>query len=211
RGLVVGARRRDAQRSLLLAGDALSAEAIGEAFAALAERTRAELEGGAAGAGAGDDPPGLRATYELRYRGQAFELPVEREGDEPASPDDLRAAFAAAHEERYGYADDEAQVELVTLRVTAVTPGAQASPGRAGPGPPTPGESPPAGRSPAGTRPAVFDGQTLDAAVWRGSPVAGARIEGPAVCELPESTLVVPPGWAGEVDPTGAIRLEAAG
>lgn len=201
-GLVVGERRRDAQRSLLLSGDALTASAIAEAFAALAERTRAEL--GGTGAAAGDPPPTLRATYELRYRGQAFELPVEREGDAPASPADLRAAFAAAHEERYGYADDEADVELVTLRVTAVTGGARADT--------TAGASPAgtADASPVGSRPTVFAGETVDAAVWRGPPVAGARIEGPAVCELPESTLVVPPGWGGEVDATGAIRLEAA-
>jgi hypothetical protein len=29
------------------------------------------------------------------------------------------------------------------------------------------------------------------------------------VVELPESTLLVPPGWAGEVDATGTIQLEA--
>jgi N-methylhydantoinase A len=209
-GLVVGERRRDAQRSLLLSGDALTADAVSGAFAELARRARGAL---------GDDAAELRATYELRYRGQAFELPVERGGDAPAGPGDLVTAFARAHEERYGYADGEAQVELVTLRVTAVTPGAgqSASPGREGPGPTHPrGGSPRAGTgpgaaSPAGTRPAVFGGETVEAAVWRGAPAPGSRIDGPAVCELPESTLVVAPGWAGEVDATGAIRLEARG
>ncbi len=190
-GLVVGERRRDAQRSLLLAGTALAPDAVAQAFADLARRARAEL---------GDAGAGLRATYELRYRGQAFELPVEREGELPAAPDELRAAFAAAHEERYGYADSEAEVELVTLRVTAVTAGARVSPGRAGP-------THPGGR-PTGSREAIFAGEGVQAAVWRGGPAPGARIAGPAVCELPESTLVVAPGWAGEVDPTGAIRLE---
>jgi N-methylhydantoinase A len=37
--------------------------------------------------------------------------------------DALRAAFAELHEERYGYRDDDADVELVTLRVTGVDPG----------------------------------------------------------------------------------------
>lgn len=200
-GLVVGERRRDAQRSLLLAGDALTGDAVAAAFGDLARRARADL---------GEEHAGLRATYELRYRGQAFELPVERDGEFAAAPDDLRAAFAAAHEERYGYADAEADVELVTLRVTAVAPGMEVSPGRAGPGPTHPGEP---GTTPRanGSREAVFDGERLEAAVWRGEPRPGARLEGPAVCELPESTLVVPPGWAGEVDATGAIRLERAG
>jgi N-methylhydantoinase A len=201
-GLVVGERRRDVQRSLLLAGESLTAAAVSEAFADLAGRARTAL---------GHRAAPLRATYELRYRGQAFELPVERSGDSPAAPDDLVAAFAAAHEERYGYADPEAVVELVTLRVTAVTPGAAGSapPGREGPGPTHPGESPPAGNSgPAGSRPAVFGGETVEAAVWRGAPAPGSRVAGPAVCELAESTLVVPPGWAGEVDPSGSVRLE---
>ena len=41
-----------------------------------------------------------------------------------------------------------------------------------------------------------------------GIPVAGTRdIEGPAVVELPESTLLIPRGWDAEVDDTGTIRM----
>jgi N-methylhydantoinase A len=42
---------------------------------------------------------------------------------------------------------------------------------------------------------------------------AGTSVEGPAVIELAESTLLVPEGWAGEVDDTGTIHLrtESAG
>jgi N-methylhydantoinase A len=43
--------------------------------------------------------------------------------------------------------------------------------------------------------------------VVRGSPAAGTEITGPAVVELPESTLLVPSGWAGEVDDTGTIHV----
>jgi N-methylhydantoinase A len=199
-GLVVGERRRDVQRSLLLERDGLTDAAVAGAFADLAGRARAAL---------GEDRAALRATYELRYRGQAFELPVVREGEDAAGTGDLRAAFAAAHEERYGYADAEAEVELVTLRVTAVTPGPRISPGRAGSDagdPSATGEA-----APAATREAVFAGATVETAVWRGTPAPGAQIVGPAVCELPESTLVVSPGWSGEVDQTGAIRLESTG
>ena len=42
------------------------------------------------------------------------------------------------------------------------------------------------------------------------SPAPGERIEGPAVVELPESTVLVPPGWRGTVDHTGTVCLEAA-
>ncbi|TML27129.1 MAG: hydantoinase/oxoprolinase family protein [Actinobacteria bacterium] len=191
-GLVVSERRRDAQRSVLLSGAALSGEAVERTFAELAERARAAL-----------DEPGaaLRAVYELRYRGQAFELPVEVAGEEAAEPGALAEAFAAAHRDRYGYVDAEGEVELVTVRVTATAPGPDVELAR----PPGAGES-----EPAGSRAAVFGGAEVETAVWRGTPAPGAELTGPAVCELPESTLVVDPGWRGTVDATGAIALRRA-
>jgi N-methylhydantoinase A len=53
---------------------------------------------------------------DLRYLGQSFELtvPLQRE---------LAAAFHRAHEERYGYADPEREVELVAVRTAEVRPG----------------------------------------------------------------------------------------
>ena len=52
----------------------------------------------------------------LRYRGQSFELrvPLGR---------DLEERFHRAHEERYGYADRDRVVELVTVRTADVRPG----------------------------------------------------------------------------------------
>jgi N-methylhydantoinase A len=117
-GLVVSPRRRDVQRSVLLSGDALSAEASAEIVAELGQRARDAL---------GDDGAGaeLSAVYELRYRGQAFELAVQ--GELEPRPDELRASFEALHEERYGYRDDEQTLELVTIRVTAIVPGVEVS------------------------------------------------------------------------------------
>jgi len=184
-GLVVSERRRDAQRSVLLSGAALTAAALREEIAALGER---------AGAGA------RRVTAELRYRGQSFELAVEC-GEAP-DPGELREAFAAAHERAYGYRDEEGEVELVTLRVTATEPGPEidaAAAGAAGGG---------AERS---ARRAWFGGEEHEAAVLTGEPEPGTELRGPAICELPEATLAVPPGWAGRVEPSGTIRLERAG
>ena len=57
---------------------------------------------------------------DLRYRGQSFELTV------PLQPD-LAGAFHRAHEERYGYADPEREIELVAVRTADVTPGPDVS------------------------------------------------------------------------------------
>jgi len=45
--------------------------------------------------------------------------------------------------------------------------------------------------------------------VHRGAPAPETELAGPAVVELPESTLLVPPGWAGEVDDTGTVHVRA--
>jgi N-methylhydantoinase A len=53
---------------------------------------------------------------DLRYRGQSFELSV------PLGPD-LGERFHRLHEERYGYADRERELELVAVRTAEITPG----------------------------------------------------------------------------------------
>jgi N-methylhydantoinase A len=53
---------------------------------------------------------------DLRYAGQSFELTIPLQAD-------LAAAFHAAHEARYGYADREREIELVVIRTADVRPG----------------------------------------------------------------------------------------
>lgn len=130
-GLVVTPRRRDAQRSVLRSGDALTAEAIRGDVAELADAARRAL-----GAGAGGDVQ-IAVTYELRYRGQAFELAVP--GPPDATPAQLRDAFEAAHAERYGYRDPDQAIELVTVRVRASAGGADLAPAQLAGGGPAPG------------------------------------------------------------------------
>jgi N-methylhydantoinase A len=113
-GLVVAERRRDLVESVLLTGDDLTADAIAEAVDRLAARGREELRG---------DGPEVRATYDLRYEGQAFELSID--GDAAPDPEELRGAFDRAHDERYGYSDPDAALELVTVRVAVALPGAE--------------------------------------------------------------------------------------
>jgi N-methylhydantoinase A len=186
-GLVVSPRRRDVQRSVFLSGDDLSAEAVAEVVAELGEQARGELHESAAE---------LRAVYELRYRGQAFELAVA--GSLTPEPSELRAGFEDLHEERYGYRDPEQELELVTLRVSAMMPGAEVSLGENG-GPTAEPERT--------TRTATIDGEEVELSVLRGAPPPGTELEGPAVVELPESTLLVAPGWGGTVDDTGTIHI----
>jgi len=45
----------------------------------------------------------------------------------------------------------------------------------------------------------------VETRVLRGEPPAGTSTEGPCVLELPEATLVLPPGWNATVDDHGTI------
>jgi N-methylhydantoinase A len=218
-GLAAAAPRRDVSAGAMLSGATFTHESVREIVGRLCARAAAEL---------GAPVARTEVRYELCYRGQSFELTVRADtlapgatgdagdaGGQGAStgPDLLREAFAAEHERRYGYRDERGEVELVNVRVSAL--GEPPAVNLAG--------APRAAREPAGrrsrrvrrmarsstgrTRLAVA-GEWLDAELWRCAPPPGAHIEGPALCAMPESTLLVPPGWAGTVDELGTIVLE---
>ena len=194
-GLAAAAPRRDVARTVMLGvpgGAALSAARLSAERDALIAEARRALAGAISR---------VRVRHELRYRGQSFELSVDEE-IEPSvdrlTPDALRAAFGQAHELRYGYRDEDAEVELVNLRVSAWGPS------------PSLRIQPASAPAPAGeAREIVFDGEPLAASVLRGELAPGTLVSGPALCALPEATLLVPPGWSGEVDAHGTIRLDA--
>lgn len=189
-GALEGGTRREVSRSVLV--DARETVALERAFAALERAVR------------GAFPPAARTRLvlerhaEVRYRGQAHELPL------PASPlAGLAARFHAAHERRYGFADPGRAVEVVTLDVRASLPAAA----RREPPARGPRRAAPAGRA------AVRDGgRDAVATLWtRGALGAGARFAGPAVVLDDGATLWVPRGWTARVHANGAVVAERSG
>ncbi|MBK5220370.1 MAG: hydantoinase/oxoprolinase family protein, partial [Thermoleophilia bacterium] len=185
-GLCASERRRDTTRTVMLSGEELSAERIAATVATMVTATGAGLE---------DAETGL--IYALRYAGQAFELPVP--GSAQPDPRDLAERFERAHEERYGHRDPEGEVVLVDIRLALAIPGPQATP-RAATG---------AGLERT-SREVRFDEGWVQTPVLRGEPAAGTAAEGPVIFELPEATLVLPPGWSASVDEHGTICAEVA-
>jgi len=185
-GLCASDRRRDTTRTVMLSGRELTAERI----AAEVDELTARLDGGLT-----DAEP--EVVYEMRYAGQAFELPVP--GSTSPDPVALAARFERLHEERYGHRDPDGEVVLVHIRLAMVAPGPRPRPAAAL-----------AGRLEALAREVRFDGRWTETPVLRGEPPAGFSAEGPAIFELPEATFVVPPGWSTEVDDTGTIGAEVA-
>jgi N-methylhydantoinase A len=128
-GLAAAAPRRDVSRTVMLRGSELTAESL--------HATREQLLAEAHGALSGEQALArVRVLHELRYAGQSFELAVEQSDE--ADVQALGEAFAAAHEQRYGYRDDGAEIELVNVRVSAWSDAPALAP-RAGEGDLAPG------------------------------------------------------------------------
>jgi N-methylhydantoinase A len=151
----------------------------------------------------------LAREVDMRYSMQLAELatPVS---DGPIDAAELNAA-AARFEQRYadlfgaGSGFREAGIQAITYRVRA-TGKLQFSPG-------LPAMAQAAGADPsnarAGTRPVRLDtGGYTDTAIYDYSKLrAGHVITGPAVVEVPTTTVVVPGGMTGTVDPFGNLII----
>ena len=185
-GLCASDRRRDTTRTVMLSGAELDAGRITAEVEELASR----LDGDFAAA----EP---EVVYEMRYAGQAFELPVP--GTTRPDPADLAERFERLHEERYGHRDPDGEVVLVHIRLALVAPGPEPHLSAAD-----------SGDVEEGTRRVRFDDKWIETPILRGEPAAGFAAEGPIVFELPESTFVVPPGWRTRVDDTGTIHTGRA-
>jgi N-methylhydantoinase A len=134
---------------------------------------------------AAHDLPGATTLriVDARYRGQSHELTVEA--------DRWEEHLAEAHGRRYGFRPDN-EPEIVTRRLVATLP--RDRPLLRGHRPST--------RLPA--RRAYLDGDRLDLPVHG----PGTAVTGPAIVELPGSTCLVRPGWAGAPDDAGTLVLE---
>jgi N-methylhydantoinase A len=185
-GLCASDRRRDTARTVMLSGADLTAERVAAEVDELISRLDGDLDAA--------EPD---VVYELRYAGQAFELPVA--GTTRPDPADLIARFEQAHEERYGHRDPDGDVVLVDIRLALVAPG------------PRPHLSAVAGELREGSRQVRFAGEWIETPIVHGEPPADHAAPGPVVFELPEATFVVPPGWRTEVDEAGTIVAEAMG
>lgn len=139
---------------------------------------------------------------DLRYAGQSYEITLPLPGG-PLSENELeqiKRSFHAAHEREYGWRREEAEVELVNLRLAALGSLPKA------------GEPPASIRSgepePYGFRKVYFEG-FINTPVYRREDLApGFSIRGPAVVEQDDSTTLLYPGMAGKCDRYGNLIIE---
>ncbi len=150
---------------------------------------------------AGIAPENVRFTHgaDMRYYGQANEVTIELARDPRVDPDTiaLRASFEKAYEALYGIRLPEMNVEVVSWRSSAHGP------------PPNRRHRTPLPESlgrPHGARRVLFESGPLRVEVYpRAVLAAGQRIEGPAILEERDTTIVLRPGWRAEVGAHGEI------
>lgn len=187
-GLASSPRRYDLQRSVMLSEQEIDRRSTSK----LVQQLAAE-----ALAGIGDSSAQLLYRYDIRYRGQSFELTVS--GNDQPNSTGLRAAFGQVHQQRYGYREEHYEIELVTVHVAAQVSG------------PSVVLNAPTATATRSRRAAIFSGQELSTEVLSGNPTTDTQLVGPAIWELPETTLVVPPGWSSQATQHGSIVLKKEG
>ena len=141
----------------------------------------------------------LSYRLDVRYKGQSHELSVPWTDGGRA----ITELFHDAHQQRYGYRLSAGELmELVTLRVTAVTPVAP---------PPIPQDLPGTAEAKAalvGQKQVWFKQQPLLTALYdREKLHPGNQFNGPAIVFQYDTTLVIPPGWETAVDSTRNLIL----
>jgi N-methylhydantoinase A len=175
-GLLLSAQRTDVARTLM------APESVGDLAA-----VRGRLETEAAdryGETFGRDPVAVRTGADVRYLGQSHELEVPLE----AGWTELRAAFEARHQQRFGFGRAGEPIELVNLRSVAT-----------GESPMTWADLPPVGqRRAAGGKDGIWQ---------RGTLPAGFELDGPALVVEADSAVLLEAGDRLTVLDDGTLEI----
>ncbi len=134
----------------------------------------------------------------LRYGGQFHELPVSTSENDllGGDPEPLIVRFGDAHERAYGFKLDQAPVEIVDLRVTAVGPLRRTDATATG--------SP---HLAASGRRTIFTGDGwVEVSVLRATPTSGLdSFPGPAMVDLSTTSAMIAPGWEARAGSSGLL------
>jgi N-methylhydantoinase A len=144
----------------------------------------------------------LSLTAEMRYVGQAFEVPVlfEQTELEDLSAADVHTRFGEAHQRVYFFGGEAAKpIEFVSFRLGVAAPLEQLpllTPSKVPEAPPHPIQ--------------IFDGKAWrEARLLPRQALAGQKyVLGPALLEDPTSTLYLPAGWTARCDDHDNTILE---
>ena len=216
-GVAIANVVKDYSRTVMLRGGEIDRQRLEEEFHGMENRAREELRQ----EGLPVDRMTAHRFLDARYVGQSFELTIDYPAPSSRRSDLQRAIanrFYQAHMQRFGYADRTEAVEIVNLRLKLELEVEKPSPrleNRLEDTDPKPGQSSsPKSESDASAAlieeaEVVFREGVLTTGLYqRERLMPGNRIAGPALMLQLDTTIVVPPGWGGVVDPFGNLILE---
>ena len=149
-----------------------------------------------------------RCFVDLRYVGQehALQIPIDGPHELTGDTSTVRGRFHVEHDKRYGQAAIEESIEIVNVRVVVTAPREDKLAETWLTAPWTVEE-----RAPEQQRLVIFDdpARPVPARIlWRPALEAGTMVDGPAVIEEPNSTILIPPGDRATVGPTGHLIVD---
>lgn len=191
-GMIVADQRYDVQATVLKTVNRLSQGDLDSSIAHLGERLDRSLKA----AGVSGENRHITLSADCRYIGQADALTIEL----PATPAlaDIVSCFERAHLRQWNFIDAGRSIQLVSLRLTAVSPSTRLQPGRAAP----------AGRTlhAHARRQIVFEEGVAEVPVYlRADLSPGTQISGPAVIDEDNSSFVLSHRWQATIDAEGNI------
>ena len=198
-GVAIADITKDYSQTVLYAQEQVTAERLRTGYAGLRSRALAELRD----EGVPRRRVRLQPLLDMRYVGQSYELTVDCPRLGAAVASSAARAFHTAHAQRFGYADQNAPIEVVNLRLKAVGVSAVEQPGAA---------ATDVGHAAGGAL--VAEGTVMFAGgpqrtqfLQRGALRVNAVVEGPAVVLQMDATTVIPPGWEAKVDDYGNLVI----
>jgi len=129
----------------------------------------------------------------MRYRGQSFELDVRN------TSADLAAEFHRAHRERYGYAQEHSEIEIVSARLRSFGLVDKLAERRIG-----------SGKTKSHSKvTAYMDGRKAAVALYKRDELfAGAKLQTPCIVTEYSATTLVPSGANARVDQFGNLLID---
>lgn len=194
-GLLLADTKFDLSRTKVVNGEAGNLKEINHQFSNMVVQGTALLDK----EGVPADRRYFEYAIDMRYQRQNFEIciPVPAGEMTEETLEKALADFHAEHKRSYGYCKEDAIVQLVSYRVSAI--GVIDKPDlkekELYPDAPLP--------QPIEVRKVLFQNsdEYVDAPVYmRGKLVPGQAVPGPCICEQMDTTLVVPTGWVIHVD-----------
>ena len=198
--------RAESSRTLISKLDATTPEVIVAELEALDRDARDSMlaeQGGRGGAGLDDGQISSQFQVDVRYSGQGLVLTIDTSADELAAEGfaGIAARFDALHEQLFTFALD-ADKEFVNLRSVVQGPPANVKAEVRG------GGSGSVEDAVIGDHQVFAEGRRHDAKLYERARLApGHRVPGPAVVTEMDSTTLILPGYAAEVDAVGNLLI----